>query len=534
VPSTASEIVERWERARAEIEKVPRPPNVSALLDEAADRYEGRVAWSFFELGESVTFRDAQLESLRAASVFRSHGIGRGDRVGMMVPNCPAFLVAFFGLARLGAVIVPVNGRYSSREVAHVLNQSDAKLLIFDSSHADVVGGLAEEGCRVEAIELRAWSDLVACAGQADHEVRVSETDLLSIQFTSGTTGFPKGCMLTHRYWINAAVSWGEYVDVPVEHFLCNQMLFYLDGQYNAMYCLYRGVTFFCASKPSSSKFLGWLREHRINSCFYFDPLFVAPRTPDDADNDLELLHICGFNPRRHAELEERYGCIARETYGMTEFAPALIMPLDAALMVGSGSCGLPAPFTDTRIVDERGHEVERGEIGELWVRSPAMMAGYCGDPDATAETLANGWLHTGDLFRQDEAGFFYIVGRIKDMIRRNAENVACVEVEGILRLIPGVKEAATVAVPDDVVGEEIKAYVQLMPGTAREDLPPSEILAFCATQLASFKVPRYLEYHDSFPMTESARVEKKKLTAGIEDLTVGAYDRVTGEWKRA
>ena len=533
-------IVAGWERTRARIEAVPRPPNVGALMDEAVERYGDRVAWSFFERGESVTFREAQAMSRRAASAFRALGIGTGDRVALMLPNGSAFLAGMLGLARLGAVVVPVNGRYGAREVAHVLATSAAKALVYDPAHAIVVDGLAAEGRDVGALRAlvsedgsgTAWADLVAAAEELEADAAVDETDLLSIQFTSGTTGFPKGCMLTHRYWINAAVSWTGYIELPVERFLCNQKLFYLDGQYNALHCLHRGATFYCCSKPSGSKFLGWVREHRIDNAFYFDPLFTAPRTPQDADNELKLLSIFGFSPRRHAELEERYGCIARESYGMTEFAPSLIMPLDADAMVGSGSCGLPAPFTELKIADEAGREVPRGEVGELWVRSPAMMAGSCADPEATAAVLAGGWLHTGDLFRQDEAGFYYIVGRTKDMIRRNAENVACVEVEAILRLMPEIREAALVPVPDEVVGEEIKAYVQLMPGLTPDDVPPERILAFCAEQLAPFKVPRYLAYRDGFPMTESARVEKKKLTAGVADLTLGAYDRVAGAWR--
>lgn len=532
-------VVERWSHTRARIERVPVPANVWALVERAAAHFGDRLAWSFFEIGEELSFQDVRTQSSKAANAFRARGIRKGSRVAIMVPNGPTYLTAFLGLARIGAVIVPVNGRYTAREVAHVLSMSETELFIYDPINAPIAEGLTREDIDLSDLTLlvsrdasgRSWADEMDAAPDREIAENVGWDDLMSIQFTSGTTGFPKGCMLTQRYWLNAGISWAEYVSVPVERFLCNQMLFYLDGQFITMACLYRGATLYCCSKPSSSKFLGWVRLYRINAVFYFDPLYTAPRTDQDADNELTIIHIFGFSPRKHAELEQRYGAIARESFGMTEFAPSLCMPLEADMMVGSASCGLPAPHTKVRIVDASGADVPRGDVGELWVRSPALMIGYCNDPEATAETLREGWLRTGDLFYQDEAGFFYIVGRLKDMVRRNAENVASVEVEAVLRLMPEIKEAAIVAVPDDVMGEEIKAYVQLMPGLTADVVPPALIVEFCAAQLAPFKVPRYIEYREALPMTESARVEKKKLTAGHEDLRVGSFDRSTGEW---
>jgi acyl-CoA synthetase (AMP-forming)/AMP-acid ligase II len=298
------------------------------------------------------------------------------------------------------------------------------------------------------------------------------------------------------------------------------------------MMCIYKGASYCICSKPSAVHFSQWLADYRIDYCFYFDPLFKAPASPEDASSSLKLIHIFGFSPPSHAALERRYGSIARESFGMTEFAPSLMMPLDAEVMVGSASCGLVAPHAEAKIVDDRGHLVSLGIAGELWVRSDAMMKGYFGDPAATADSIEDGWLKTGDLFRQDEDGFFYIVGRKKDMVRKNSENIACREVEEVIRRIPEVLEVAMVAVKDEWVGEESKVYIQLRNGLSAEQVPPARIFEHCMRELAPFKVPRYIEYISAFPITESARVAKKDLVAGLTDLRANSYDRIDGVWR--
>jgi crotonobetaine/carnitine-CoA ligase len=217
----------------------------------------------------------------------------------------------------------------------------------------------------------------------------------------------------------------------------------------------------------------------------------------------------------------------------MTEVGLVLYMPAqDVMGMIGKGSCGVEAPFVRLMIADETGTPVKQGEPGELCVKGPAILKGYYKKPEANAESFRDGWFRTGDMFRQDENGFFYIVGRFKDMVRRSGENIACREVEAVLRSLPQVQDAAVVPVPDDFRGEEVKAYVTLSPGVTPEQLTPDRIAAHCEARLARFKVPRYYEYTDSFPRTESGRVQKKKLIAAKPDLRAGAYDRQDKVWR--
>jgi long-chain acyl-CoA synthetase len=536
-----ADVARDWQQTVSRIEAKPLPASLPALVDRSAALYGDRIAWSFFERGEHVTFMEARLLSLRAASVLRKWGVHRGGNVAVMVENSPAYLIAWLALARLGAAIVPVNTRYTSRELEHVLRLSQARLLIIDiallplaeelEDRVDLMreGRVITVGGSPSAMD---WATALASAAPIEpSDSDANLEDVVNIQFTSGTTGFPKGCILTQRYWVQAAVSWGEFLGNTIRNAILNQRLFYIDGQFLALACLYMGATYHICSKPSVAKFAHWLRDLQIDYCWYAEPLFKAPPEEGELKAALKLIHIFGFSPANHAALQLRYGTIARESYGMSECAPALMMPLDADVMVGSGSCGLPAPFTETKIIDETGNQVVRGELGELLIKSPAMMRGYYGDSVATAETLEGGWLKTGDLFRQDEEGFFYIVGRKKDMVRRNSENISCREVEEIIRQIPGVLETAMVPVKDSVVGEEPKVYIQLRDGLSAADVPPMLIIDFCLKQLASFKTPRYIEYVKEFPLTESARVAKKAMIADVKDLRAGSYDVLEGAW---
>jgi len=206
-------------------------------------------------------------------------------------------------------------------------------------------------------------------------------------------------------------------------------------------------------------------------------------------------------------------------------------MPIEATDMIGSGSCGMPSPFREARIVDADDNPVKQGDIGELQVRGPGMLQGYYNRPEATAAALKDGWFRTGDLFRQDERGYFYIVGRLKDMIRRAGENIAAREVEAVLRGMPEVVEAAAVPVPDETRGQEVKAYIVLKPGVMPADLPPERLIAFCEANLAKFKVPRYIAYIEKLPKTPSEKIAKQVLVQGVADLRSGSYDRVAGKW---
>ena len=260
--------------------------------------------------------------------------------------------------------------------------------------------------------------------------------------------------------------------------------------------------------------------------------MFKNPPAANDGDNDIRRVNVYGLRKEIHAAVERRFNVNAREAFGMTELGSATFMPLEVEDMTGSGSCGMTGPFRECKVVDAEGHEVPRGEIGELIVRGSGILKGYFNKPEATREAFYGDWFRTGDLFRQDERGYFFIVGRVKEMIRRSSENIPAREVEAVLKDMPEIVEAAVVPVPDEIRKEEVKAYVILQPGMTPAEVPPEAIIAHARKYLAAFKVPRYIEYRSEFPRTPSNKIRKPELQKEKPDLRIGSWDRVDGIWR--
>jgi acyl-coenzyme A synthetase/AMP-(fatty) acid ligase len=274
------------------------------------------------------------------------------------------------------------------------------------------------------------------------------------------------------------------------------------------------------------------VRAHRIHFCIFPEVVYRQPPDARDADNALRRVNVYGLRKSVHADLQRRFNVQARECFGMTEIGATLYTPLEADHMVGSGTCGIPGPWRECKVVDDDGNELARGEMGELVVRGPNIFLGYYEKPDANRESFFGDWFRTGDLFVQDADGWFYLVGRKKDMVRRSGENIAAREVESVLLGIDGIEDAAVVGVPDPERGEEVKAYVVLAEGLTAQELPPERITTLTAEQLAIFKVPRYVEYVAELPRTPSMKIAKGVLKSEKADLRAGSYDRVDGVWR--
>ena len=536
------EEIQAWHR---EIEAIDVPETMGASLDRAAERFGGREAFNYFELGERLTYQDLKDQADRAANALAAIGVRKGSHVAIMLPNIPAYPIAWFALAKLGAVMVPVNNRYTARELKYVVEDSEAEFLLIHSDYYPVLDDVADPPRMITADRTitagrkrsdcpHHWPDVVDSAS-ADFSPTdtVDPDDLLNIQYTSGTTGFPKGCMLTHRYWTLTGHVATHMAGFTITRILCPQFFYYLDPQFLLSMALYQGAALYVANQLRATKFMAWVREYGIDFILLFEPIFKQPEHPDDGSNNLRLACLFGLTPENHAPLEARFKTKAREWFGMTEIGGGLYMPLDYDHMVGTGSCGLPAPYREVTIRRPAdGTPVGPGETGELWVRGPGIMLGYYNKPEANAESFRDGWFRTGDLFRQDEDGFYYIVGRLKDMIRRSEENIAAREVEAVLRTHRDIREAAVVPVPDEYRGEEVKAYIQLMSGKTPANVTPEAIYRHCEANLARFKVPRYIAYRDGFAYGPADRVEKYKLIAETDDLRKDSYDRVDGIWR--
>jgi crotonobetaine/carnitine-CoA ligase len=305
-----------------------------------------------------------------------------------------------------------------------------------------------------------------------------------------------------------------------------------MDPQWLLLMAFYHRGTLFAARRQSASRFMDWVRTHRIQFCLFPEVVTQQPPSPKDRDNEIIRVNVYGMRKDIQAAVEERFDFIVREAFGMTEIGSGLFMPIEATDMVGSGSCGIPAPFREARIVDDEGRDVPEGEMGELVVKGPGILKGYYRKPEATRDAFFGEWFRTGDLFRRDARGFYYIVGRKKDMIRRAGENISAREVEAVLKALPGVADAAAVPVPDPMRGQEVKIYVVLAPPATKDQVSPERIIAHCEANLARFKVPRYIAYRDSLPKTPSEKIAKGELVKGVADLRMGSFDRVEGRWQ--
>jgi crotonobetaine/carnitine-CoA ligase len=530
---------------RTRIESEPLPVNIGALLDAASAEAGEHIAWNFFESGESITYARLRRQVNGLAHGLLSRGVHKGTHVAVMLPNLPAMPKTWLALARLGAVMVPVNPSYTARELAYVVNDSDSEYLIIhqnalpvlEATMADrsialprervfVVGEAKHEG-------FARWTDLTA--EERDEFVPPEPVDahnLMNIQYTSGTTGFPKGCMLTQRYWlisgkVNAFRDARKY-----ERIMASTPFFYMDPQWLLLMTFYQRATLFVAARQSASRFLDWVRTYRINFCLFPLVLYKTPESPLDKQHELIRVNVYGIPRGIHAKLEERFDVVAREAFGMTEVGSAFFMPIEAEDMVGSGSCGVPSPFRDCRIADPEGNTLPVGEVGELLIRGQGIMLGYYKKPEATAKAFHGDWFRSGDLFRQDEHGYFYIQGRIKDMIRRAGENIAAREVEAVLTAMPEILEAAVVPVRDEQRGEEVKAYLVPQEGSGPKAKLVERVIDHCIKNLAPFKVPRYLEVVAALPKTSSGKIAKQTLIDQKVDLRSESYDRVSGQWR--
>jgi crotonobetaine/carnitine-CoA ligase len=500
------------------------------LATNAAERWPAKTAWIFDATGERYTFADIDARSSQIAVSLRELGVEPGDRVAVMLRNQPEFPLVWLALAKLGALLVPVNTGYREFDGAHVLSHSGARFAVVAGEFLELLSKIVPE---TELERVLTVDELTGSLRETTETFSTEAERPVNIQYTSGTTGAPKGCVLPNRYWTTLAV--GLATDFPSigddDILLTAQPFHYIDPQWNVALGLASGATLVVLDRFHPSTFLAKVREYEVTwfYCLGLMPtlLLRQPESPEDKQHKLRAICASAIPRDLHAKLETRWGVPWFEAFGMTETGGDIRMAeSDHDELVGTGCLGRPSRDREVMIADSEGKILPRGETGELLIRGIGLMHGYHNDPDATAKAFTGGWFHTGDLASMDTEGRVYYVGRTKDMIRRSGENVSADEVERALMLHPDIRLAAVIAVPDDLRGEEIKAYVVL----GGENSSPGELAEFCARKLAYFKVPRYWAVVDSLPMTPSERVAKGELRKAA-DLVSGSYDRTVSAW---
>ena len=533
---------------------LPWETTIGQILDRIT---ESNPSKTFVEIGGACySYREIRDGVQRTASMFRQMGVKHGDRVCIFMPNCIEYLYCWFGLSELGAISVPINTAYRRDETAYILNNAEAVALVTDPSLADVAGAAADLTPSIRHRMLRgdgvpllksspqggnengAWSsfsDAFNRAAPLTDRPEVSPHDVSMLVYTSGTTGNPKGVMVTHRMYAAAGQGFAHWTQAtPDDRFFTCLPFYHANIQYySTMGALAAGGTLVIVDRFSASRFWGQVREARatvVNFIGMMMPVLAKnPEQPDDHDNTVRLFYGSpSFPPEFLAEFQERFATDIIVGFGMTETCYGTIEAIREDRRAGSS--GRPRQHPDprfeniVRIADsETGQHVGPDTVGEITIKNPAVMPGYWRSEEQTREALRDGWLYTGDLGWLDDDGFLYFVDRKKDIIRRRGENISSQEVENVIKANPNVLDCAVVSVPSELGEDEVKAYVTPRPGAT---VNPEDVVYWCAEHLAYFKVPRYWEMRDELPRTPSLRVRKDVLRQEREDLIDGCYDR--------
>lgn len=498
-------------------------PDRDALVDVPSGR-----TWTYAQF-------DAAVDEL--ARGFLAAGVAKGDRVGIWSPNCPEWTLVQYATARIGAVLVCVNPAYRSHELAYVLKQSGVSVLVSAVAHKtsdyramiDQVGANCPDLRSVVYIGEQSWDELVAgsqgVAAEvlAERKAQLAPDDPINIQYTSGTTGFPKGATLSHHNILNNGFFVGETVEytevdrvcIPVPFYHCFGMVM------GNLACTSHGACMVIpapAFDPTST--LEAVVAQQCTSLYGVPTMFIAELALDDLERfDLSSLRTgimagspCPIEVMKRVVDEMNMSQVAI-CYGMTETSPVSTMTrTDDDLARRTETVGRVMPHLEVQVVDPVTRlPVPRGEAGELCTRGYSVMLGYWDEPEKTAEAIdAAGWMHTGDLATMDEDGYLNVVGRIKDLVIRGGENIYPREVEEFLYAHPGIADVQVVGVPDERYGEELMAWIVMRPD--HEPLDAPAVRAFCEGQLAHYKIPRYVHVTDAFPMTVTGKVRKVEM----------------------
>jgi fatty-acyl-CoA synthase len=537
VPLLEETIGENFERVVAQF------PLHDALIEAAAVPGADARRWSYTKLNDDVD---------RLARALLALGVAKGERVGIWSPNCAEWTILQYATAKIGAVLVNVNPSYRSHELEFVVKQNGMRMLVTAPSdrNSDYVGmarqalagcpGLRElvflpdfdmEGLdagvplgeqELTYAELLKRADAVGHSELKARMAGLDPHDPINLQYTSGTTGFPKGATLTHHNILNNGFSIGELLNytehdrvvIPVPFYHCFGMVI---GNLNAL--SHGAATIIPGRGFTPAAALEAVQDFGGTSLYGVPTMFIAELAlPDFASYDLSTLRtgvmagsLCPIEVMNRVISEMNMKDVAI-CYGMTETSPVSTMTRGGdTLQQRTETVGRTMPRLESKIVDLAGEVVERGEIGELCTCGYAVMQGYWNQPDKTAEAIdADGWMHTGDLARMDDDGYVVIEGRMKDMVIRGGENIYPREIEEFLYTHPSIQDVQVIGVPDARYGEELMACIILKPGA--EPLDAAAVAEFCHGKLAHYKVPRYVDVRDSFPMTVSGKIRKVEM----------------------
>jgi fatty-acyl-CoA synthase len=506
-----------------------RRQTIADLLHRTAKRYPnkpglicGGTCWTFTEFNGIVD---------RVATGLRGQGVGHGSRVAVLARNSHAFAVLRFALARLGAVLVPINFMLKAEEVAYILRHAQTQMLATDSGLAELARSAAAMDTAVKQFVwlpseepstpvagMTSFDDLAKTDAPPPEAPQLSSTDLAQIVYTSGTESSPKGAMLTHDAVIWQYASCAVDASIATDDVMLHALPLYHCAQLDVFLgpAIYVGATSIVTAKPTPDSLLPLIAKHSITSFFAPPTVWIALlRSPLFDATDLSSLRKGYYGASIMPvevlkELKQRLPEVGFwNLYGQTEIAPLATMLGPQDQLRKPGSCGRAVLNVETRVVDEQMRDVAPGEVGEIVHRSPHLMLGYFHDEEKTKAAFAGGWFHSGDLATIDEEGFITVVDRKKDMIKTGGENVASREVEEMIYRLPAVSEVAVIGVPHPKWVEAVCAVIVVKQG---QQLTEAQVIEHCTRHMAGFKAPKSVVFADSLPKNPSGKLLKREL----------------------
>jgi long-chain acyl-CoA synthetase len=489
--------------------------SISSLLEQAAADHPEHAALRMDDL--VLSYAQLREAAGRMSALLASLGVEPGDRVGLMLPNVPAFPIAFYGALAAGAIVVPMNPLLKSREVSYYLGDSGAKVVVaWHAAAGEAAKGAADAGAQMIAAETPDLSGLLADIGAVLEPSDRGDLDDAVILYTSGTTGRPKGAELTHAGLVrNAEVSRNLFGVRPGDVIMGCLPLFHVFGLTCGLnVSVATAATLTLLPRFDPAKALDIMQRDQVTIFEGVPTMYAAMLHLPDADPaQAATLRLCASGGAAMPveilrAFEEKFGCIILEGYGLSETSPvASFNHPDKERK--AGSIGTPIEGVQMRLIDDDWNTVPAGEIGEIAIRGHNVMKGYWNKPEATAEAIRDGWFRTGDMARVDEDGYYFIVDRKKDLIIRGGYNVYPREIEEVLHEHPAVAEVAVIGIPHPDLGEEVGAAVALKPGASAT---PDELRAFARERVAAYKYPRHVWLVDALPKGPTGKILRREV----------------------
>lgn len=471
------------------------------------------------DTGREISYSQFYQFAARGAHLLsEKFAVQKGDRVAVLSANELEYVFLFFALQRLGATLVPMNFRLTQREVNHVIADCQPKLIIYQEEFASLIQSLPTEIKPAHSYLLSEFAFDLQVSGKLEERFLSRGETTAMIIYTSGTTGAPKGAMISQEMLFWNSINTTLRLNISQADATVIFLPFFHTGGWNVLTTpfIHRGAKVIFLKKFDGDQILSLSEKEKATLLFGVPTTMdMMARSEKFKSIDLSNLRyaIVGGEPMP-VELIQTWhdkGVPVRQGYGLTEFGPNVFSLNEADAIRKIGSIGFPNFYIDARIVDDEGRELAANQVGELVLKGPMCMTGYWNNPKATQDTIIDGWLHTGDLVRKDDEGFFYVVGRKKDMFKSGGENVYPAELEKVIRSLPGIREVAVIGTPDPKWGEVGKAFVVLEDSAS---LKETDLQEFCLANLAKFKVPKHFVFMPSLPKSDSGKILKRMLNA--------------------